>query len=427
MQSPWRLLSVRLLIVSAVAASACVQAQQVSQQGLQQDLQQDPQKYLHQDLYTDVLNSMGGVSPAEAGEALQKKIEQEPQNAGAWLDLAIIQCESGHADKAEHLFNEIEERFAPPPVIQQIIAEHRQKGCHEPQRLSRLSVMLGRGADTNVNQGANLSNFTIGSGDYRINLQLLPEYLAHHDEYTIFSADYSRELNNSGSLGFAQVQARVNDSLTRYNTTAVLAGLEQAWRFRGWGLWADGMATMVTLGDQLYQKQTQLLTRISPDLPLPSSIQANLVAALSHVQYPTVTDFDSNTAELRGVLAYSTSSTQASAAIGRLWDHATADRPGGDRAGWLATAQARTRLTDRLFGEFGWSRQTWNGQTAYSPGLIDQIRYQDTQTLRGALVFPITLHQAIEFEARFTRDTENVPIFQYGDRQLQISWQWKNF
>ncbi len=98
----------------------------------------------------------------DADDALSRMIEQEPQHAGAWLDLAIIQCELGHAAEAERLFKIIETRFAPPPGIEAVIAAHRLNGCKGWQAHNKVSVLLGRGFDTNVNQGASKPVFQFG-------------------------------------------------------------------------------------------------------------------------------------------------------------------------------------------------------------------------------------------------------------------------
>jgi hypothetical protein len=45
--------------------------------------------------------------------------------------------------------------------------------------------------------------------------------------------------------------------------------------------------------------------------------------------------------------------------------------------------------------------------------------------LRASLAYPIGKHQALQVEARAVRNRENISIFQYNNRQLQLSWQWQ--
>lgn len=384
-------------------------------------------KLAQQDLYLDAMRSIAEGRKDDASDALTRMIEQEPQHAGAWLDLAIIQCELGHADEAERLFHIIESRFSPPPGILEVIARQRTQGCKGWQANSHASLMLGRGTDSNVNQGASSPNFSLGNGDLRIDLQLLPEYLPQHDQYNLLSAEYTRDLTPNGSVGFVQFQARQNDALTRYNTASAAVGLEIPWRIANWGVRGTGTLGALTLGGKLYQKQTLLQARVSPPVTLPDSLQFSIVAGLTHVEYPTLTDFNANTLELRSLLSYRTERTQTHASIGYLSDRAAGARPGGDRNGWYASLQGRTRIKGDVFGELGWTGQTWVGQSAYSPGLIDAVRHQQTQIFRGALIVPVTDRQSVHLELRQVRNNENISIFQYNDRQLQLTWQWQNF
>ncbi|WP_292938403.1 tetratricopeptide repeat protein [Noviherbaspirillum sp.] len=379
-----------------------------------------------QELYMDALHSIAEGRPDDATDVLTRMIEQEPQHAGAWLDLAIIQCELGNAAEAERLFRIIEDRFSPPPGIQEVIAAHRAKGCHGWQARSQWSLMLGRGIDSNVNQGASSPNFSIGSGSSRVDLQLLPEYLPQHDQYTLLSAEYSRNLNKNGTVGFVQLRSRENDSLTRYNTTSLRFGIEHPWRIGDWGVRATGAAGFLTLGNQLYQKQGQIQVRVAPPLQLPDHFRFNVLTGLTRVQYATLANYDSNTIETGGLLAYQDNKTQVEASAGYLTDRGGTARLGGDRTGWFASIQGNVRVGNNLTGELGWSHQHWLSTSAYSPGLIDQIRRQDTELLRAALVVPIKPQHSLHIELRQVRNNENISIFQYNSQLLQVSWQWQN-
>lgn len=382
---------------------------------------------VQQDLYRDAMQSLSEGRSTEASDALTRMIEQEPQHAGAWLDLAIIQCELGHADEAERLFKAIETRFYPPPGIQEVINSHRQSGCKGWQPQSQWSLMLGRGFDNNVNQGASNPNFSIGSGSSRIDLQLQPEFLPQHDQYTLLTGEYIRDLNPNGSVGFVQLRSRENDSLSRYNTTSLRLGAETPWQVGNWQVRGMGSLGMVTLGSKLYQKQGQLLARIVPPSMLPERFRFNVLTGLTRLQYTTLTNYDSNTVELSGLLTYQGTQTQAQASVGYVTDRGASARLGGNRDGWFASLQGQFRIRDGLTGELGWSRQRWLSESAYSPGLIDEIRRQDTQLWRAALIVPVKPQHSVHIEVRHVRNNENISLFQYNSHLLQVSWQWQNF
>jgi hypothetical protein len=379
------------------------------------------------DLYIDAMRSLNEGRQGDASEALTRMIRQEPQHAGAWLDLAIIQCELGHAEEAERLFQTIESRFAPPPVIREVIGNLRQQGCKGWQPRVNMSVSLARGVDSNVNQGASNPNFTFGTGSTQIELQLLPEYLPRSDQYTAVTADYLRDLNNNGTIGFLQGRLQHNDSLSAYDTSSLAVGIEHPVRVGNWSVRGTGVLAALGLGGRLYQRQAQLQVRATPPLPLRNGLQFSVLGGLSHIEYATLTDYNSNTWEMRGLLNYLGERSQAQASVGYLVDRAISARPGGDRAGWFSNLGVRGSLPHRLTGELSWTRQTWRSESLYSPGLIDRKRDQETQVLRGVLSYPVATHQTLSLELREVRNLENISLFQYGSRQLQLSWQWQNF
>ena len=80
----------------------------------------DPKR--QQELYQEALQSLAEGRKQDASEALARLIDKEPLHAGAWLDLALIQCSLGHGDEAERLFANIETRFSPSLDVLELIA-----------------------------------------------------------------------------------------------------------------------------------------------------------------------------------------------------------------------------------------------------------------------------------------------------------------
>lgn len=378
---------------------------------------------LPQELYLDALQSIAEGRQDDASETLRRMIGNEPQHAGAWLDLALTQCGLGHAEEAERLFRAIEERFAPPPVILEVIARRRALGCSGWRAPSQFSMSLGRGRDNNLNQGASNPTFAIGSGDYRVDLQLLPEYLPQRDQYTLLSLDYSRAISANGAVAFGQFQAQQNDTLSRYNTTSLIGGADVPWRWGSWNMRGTGSLALLVLGGQLYQVQSRLQTQMAQ--PVSEHLQLRLAASITHAAYQTLREFDSGTWELRSQLAYRNNWALTTASLSYLSDHALGQRPGGDRHGWLARWDGRAQLGDKIFGELGWAHQRWQSATPYSPGVIDTIRNQQTHTWRSALAYQLAPAQSLMLEWRVVRNTENISIFQYNGRQIKLSWQWQ--
>jgi hypothetical protein len=160
-------------------------------------------------------------------------------------------------------------------------------------------------------------------------------------------------------------------------------------------------------------------------LRLPAGTGVNLIAGITYADFQTLSNFNSNTLELRALVTHRSGATFASASLGYLQDRALAQRPGGDRDGWFGSVLLRRRLAAGLSGELAYTRQDWNSRLPYSPGLIDQVRAQQTQVLRANLVYALSKNQSLQLEARAVRNHENISIFQYNNRQLQFSWQWQ--
>lgn len=376
-----------------------------------------------QRMYRQALQSIAEGRKQDARVVLEQVINREALHAGAWLDLALIQCGLGNKVDAERMFNHIERNFAPPPAIVELINEARASRCNDWQALSQLTVSAGRGSSSNVNQGTRASGADIG---LPIDLPVADEFKPMHDQYISTGLDYWRELDANGTIGTVQLQSRRHDRLRDYDSASLFIGIDHPWRSGNWNWRISGQAGMISLGNQLYQQQAQVQLRVEPPIILPTGLRLGFSTALTRADYRTLSNFDSTTGELRTQLSYRDTHQYASISAGYLFDHALGERPGGNRRGWLLNASWRRQLIGNSIGELGYSHQRWDGSKTYSPGFLDIIRDQVTQVWRGSLTYPLTTSQSLVLDARLVRNKENIALFQYNERQLQLSWQWQN-
>lgn len=372
-------------------------------------------------LYEKALQSIAEGRKTDASATLKEVIEQEPLHAGAYLEVALIQCSLGRSDEAERLFAIVETRFNPPAEIQSLISQARETGCSKWSPMSTATLSVGRGIDQNVNQGASNPSYT-GGGNVDV---LLPDFLPKHDQYSALSADYLREITPNGAAGFAQFQWRRNDSLHDFDSLSLSLGVEAPHRLGNWAMRSAAVVGLVTLGGQFYQRQVHLQARVSPPLPLPAGMDSNLIASIARTQYTTLVNFDSASSELRAQLGYRKGNLYTSASIGVQYDRALGQRPGGDRQGQAFNLLGRRKLSEALKGEVGFSHQRWDYDELYSPGVIDIQRAQTTRLLRAALVYSLGTNHSLQLEARVVRNKDNISFFQYNNRQLQLNWQWQ--
>ncbi len=379
------------------------------------------------DLYLEAVRLMTEGRNQEAGAAFEHLIALEPQHAGAWLELAINHCTLGHQAEAERLFREIEVRFAPSAGILEVINGHRQRGCLAWAGKTYRSAALTRGTDSNVNQGASNPVFVTGSGADRIENLLTADYLPRRDSYLQASLDLTRELDQRGTVAFAQLRARHHDRVSEQDTNALLLGADRGFSVANWKARAMATVSVVSLGGQLYQRQVQLQARTAAPLALPPGYELTLSAALSNVTYVTRQKFDANTGELSALLNYRGKHAQGQVALGALVDRGEAGRLGGNRHGWYGSVQSQRQFGARLNGELGWTRQDWRGQTVYSPGLVEAVRSQSTRQWRAALSTPLSRSHNLQLEYRHVQNLENISLFQYNSQVVQLNWRWNGF
>ena len=377
------------------------------------------------DLHRDALLAISDGRLEDAQKALSSLSVAEPRHAGIWLDLAMLHCAAGNAAAADDLFTEIERRFAPPPPIREVMARQRELGCTRERPGNDLTLRLSHGFERNVNQGASNPNFSFRSGLGQVDLVLLPEYLPRGDRFNEFSAALAREISAGGTVGVLQFQSRKYDRLSGYNYSSLSLGAEQPWQWGRWGLRAAGSSNLMTLSQQVYQRKNQLQLELTPPLPLPTNWQLRMAGIWSDATYPRLNGFNAQWWEARVTLFYRKDDLSLQTSASAVRDQARGQRPGGNRAGILAGVQGRMNFGRGVLGELEWQAQDWQGSQNYFPGLIDARRIQKTTIFRAAAVFPLNAEHAAVLEFKNTRNHENISLFDYSARTLQLNWQWQ--
>lgn len=373
--------------------------------------------------YQDALRLLSEGRIDEARESLRSVINQQPEHAGAWLDLAILQCGMGLAEDAEILFSKILDRFDPPPAIQELIRQVRARGCAAPtprQEKSRFLFKLGGGHDSNVNQGAS-NPFSLGG------LPLSPEFRPRGDSFVQSSLEMTHKFPAYGTQFYAQLQLRRHDHLSRYNLTTALAVVEQPLRLGSWNSRLGLSLSAAELGGHLYQKQSGVYAQISPPWPvLPDGWRYSFISDWSKVGYPTLKSFDAHIVRNQFSLNFQGDDTQFLGNVGVTRDFGNTNRPGGDKHGWIASLLVRQRLGARLFGEVSAAHQNWRGDKVYFAGLIDtdMKREQKTSLWRVAVVYALTPKQNLMLEYKYLNNRENISLFSYRSRQVMLNWQY---
>lgn len=379
------------------------------------------------DAYADAVRLLLDGRLDDARAALEQIAVQAPEHAGAWLDLAILQCNLGRAEEAMALFDAITVRFDPPPAIRQVIEQFRSDGCNGSRAPRHARLRLGRGSDSNANQGAFNPNFTIGAGTSQITLVLAPEFAPRSDTFTTASAELAMPVAALGGNLIAQFQSRRYDTLSRFDLQTLAAALDHPWRWGEWEFDTIGLASLTSLGSKNYQDRYQLQMGVLPPVALPAGWRVGANGSVTRIRYPTLRGYDALQLESSAWLAWSNERMLLRASGGIGTDRARGQRAGGDRRNLFAGLNGRVKLPWDAYAEVDWIEQRWQDKETYSPVLIERKRRQNTSQLRAALYVPVILgtknNQGIQLEYRTTHNRENISLFEYKAQLLQVSWQ----
>jgi hypothetical protein len=284
---------------------------------------------------------------------------------------------------------------------------------------------LGRGFESNVNQGARNLNVSLPGADGPLELQLTPDSGAQGDGLIALDLDARRPLGTAGAQAWAVWQSRRYDNLHRYDMHALTLGASQPWKADLWHGQFEAHASWMRLGDALYQQLAGVRVAANPVQRLPAGWQADVSGGWTRTQYPTARNFDAQRVDVRGMLAYAAPGWRGQLLVGVQRDAPQAARPGGKRQGWSAEWGVGWPVAGVAVAELGGSLQSWHDAQDYAPGLIDRTRLQRTFSTRAALVWPAGAQGEWVLEARQVRNNENIGLFAYDAVSLRLGYQWR--
>ena len=195
-------------------------------------------------LYTQAEQAMAAGNYPLAEQLLQQVIAQNPQWAGAWLDLALLAGRQGQYAQAEEFLHVLDERFAPLPapiaqaveqlrgqLRQQIKAQNPQGSLNTTSRVVQNTLTIGMGRETNANAGLTLSTLTLTlpGGDTLVNIDPSSQAQAAVTA-RVSLAHFGQQTLGDGNLTW-QLQAQARQySQSRLNNIEWLAqaSVEQA-------------------------------------------------------------------------------------------------------------------------------------------------------------------------------------------------------
>ena len=369
-----------------------------------------------------------------ATEILRKLEAAPPANAGAWLDLGLLYCEAGLAEDAERIFQLLQERFAPPPAIGQLIAHFRALGCVAPSQPKTFKLSVGgvAGSSSNINSGPSSAIVRLADSAPGRELILLPSSLPRSDQFV--GADVMAERSLQALPGAyltaaARARAYLRETDFSYNQLSFGAGhrgTNSRNANQSWDVMAD--VSQLWIGGQQYESAANL--QASGWLGLGAiggmPVRWGAEALLNKLHYSSNSSFDSQNTELRikGQLQLRRD-TLLTLLAGLVQDKSTAGRFGGDRNGHMLGMGLETALTEQHRFTLSIQRYSLQETEAYNQLLFgDTIRQPVTSIISARYQFQINRRQNIYLQWVDYSRTDKIELFTMKSQQLMLGTLW---
>ena len=120
---------------------------------------------------------------ATAASAFERVVIIQPDNGGAWIDLAIASAELGNRVSALGYFDHIEARFDPPEALRAVMTRYRSwLSAAAPASTGwQVQVQSGIGSNSNANSGLQNSIIPLDFDNQQVDFVLDPSYRARRD------------------------------------------------------------------------------------------------------------------------------------------------------------------------------------------------------------------------------------------------------
>lgn len=376
-------------------------------------------------LYERAVRAIAAGDLGSAESDLERLLIEDPDRAGAWLDLALVKCAQGQPEPALALLVVVESRFSPPPAVREVVKSVRARGCSPKAVLkAEWGLKWARGTDSNVNQGTTNTSLDVASDFGPLTLSLTSDYLPRPDQWTALSADWAAPVLGGGAMAFAHLQVRGYDTMRAFDQAASTAGLELPWVWGGWSWRGAQLLGWSALGGAPNQRIGKLHIQALRALDEASRWEGGASLSWARLTYPELADFDARLLEARALLSYRAAPLQAQLGLGAAYDQGSAQRPGRDRRGFNTSLSLRALAAGGSWADVSLSMQVWEGSAPYFPGLIDARRRQEARTVRLGLTTPVARGHNLRLDLSDLRSQDNVPMFSYSGRQLSVAWEW---
>jgi hypothetical protein len=348
------------------------------------------------------------------------------------IDLMLMHCQAGDQAQANAIGQAIREQLDPPPFIIQLLDQINPNGCQSPaaQRAEpHTEVTLAIGYDDNSNQGIGISSITLGNSLQPITFQLDGSYRPIASSHLTATATRQTQTASGWRL-HATAGLRHLNQYSTLDTIGLHLGARQTLKPLGIPSSVQLGWSESWMGGSRYQQAPYIewqskLGANATNTAAPDSWQINgLIQRFSHPGLSTQNAISTRLGISRQYRPTPSSRLTLGAAL--VHDQALNQRAGGNRQGQQLNANVQHFLGQAQL-QAQWSQTRWDSAQAFSPGLIDQTRSNQTTQLSLGYHRPqghgVRLY--IEYQHRSAHD--NIPLYTYRSNALVAGWsqQWR--
>lgn len=365
---------------------------------------------------------------ALAAAAFERVVLIDPENAGAWLDLAIASAELGEDNSALDYFSYIESQFSPPDAMRSLIDGLRSDIKRRTMlRGWRFSLQSMAGFDTNANGGLQNSMIFLTLGEHRVGLLLDPKFHAHGDNFIQLggSARSVVNLDDAYQLEFA-ASARQRSYLHEHDFSTLdlnaSLGLHRRIGVGDASVWLHGSTLM--LGGEQFMNSTRTALQFEQPFPLGACF-SGLSGELEARRYTRSAALNGDLIWMQGGLACKWKlagkalQTTMIARIGS--DQPRSTRAGGQTLRSELLLQVTLPADNGSRTELTWQMARARDREGYSVLLENNAARSLTRhLLRLAWSKPVALRTELVLAAESNRVLSNLPLFQQTGSTVSI-------
>lgn len=372
--------------------------------------------------YEQALESIRNDDLPQAIARLESLRRQDPDHAGALLDLAYLYCQAGRKGRVEESLLILEAEFKPPPRIQALIHELRQRDCAPAREGTKWALAVAVGRDSNVNQGSSVRSFALGSGSNPTTVTLDDEFLPRPSLFLGVNAYLSHAVDERNSI-YGAVSTQQYASADGFDQALLSVGHGHAFSGRGWQVSSDLNVALRTLGGILYQESFAGRLQALPPAAYRAGLPFGLDLRVAYSRYPTRAAFNSLETTFL-IPAFWQFSERVSSRVSAGWmlDQARENRPGGDRSGPLLGAELFYRHSDAWKGYAGWQARFLDGELPYAPPLLEMVREQRQHFVSLAAERKFAGAGALRIEYQHTNSADTIPIYRFNSDSVVFYW-----